>query len=47
MRESLRDKEDPIHTVLTGTMVPLLPGTYQSHILFPEVTLHLGISAKG
>lgn len=35
------DKQGPIHTVLVGTIVPLLSEPYQSYTLFPEVALLL------
>lgn len=46
MRKSLKDKEGVVHTALVGTIVPLLPGPYQSYTQSPEVALHLGISAE-
>lgn len=46
MTRSLRDREGAIQNVVVGIRVLLLPGVYQSYTLFPEIVVHLAISAK-
>ena len=46
MKRSLKDKEGPMYTIVVGLIVLLLPRIYQSYSLFPEVTVHLGISVE-